>query len=503
MGEIMGVSLFRLIRFQTNSKLRNNIDVQFIHQDQTYSEEVITTLLIGSNGTGKSYILSKVSEIFRWLNGFKNGINNKKDKNFLKDNDNFTLIYSLGHKVFEIRNESGKVTLNGETLDVKKLKLPNKVLAISYMVNDKFIFQKSDMSQQNDIYEYLGLRDASNVTFVNSAIRKIVDILAELAVDKNFMERFESVLNFLGLNPKITVYFEPKKRVHTFFKEPFPYNEIEDLLNKIKRSSDYRADKIKKWEEEDINQIVNFINIETQFRNVRETKRGSFLCYEIDFKNIQGNNLLKQDFEVLSKLISLNYLRIPKLEISRNGMFDFEEASSGEKHFLFSMIQILSKIEHQSLILIDEPEISLHPNWQIKYINYLRDIVSKYSSCHFLLATHSHFMISDLKPESSSIVSLHQAVESDEIIVKLHDENTFGWSVEDILYNIFGVITTRNLYVAKEVDSFLEKYSLSLVPEEVLKQEIPKLEYINSNLKDTDPLKLVIQKILDRFDENE
>lgn len=41
----------------------------------------------------------------------------------------------------------------------------------------------------------------------------------------------------------------------------------------------------------------------------------------------------------------------------------FGDCSSGEKHMIFAFTGVLSSIESKSIVLIDEPEISLHPEW--------------------------------------------------------------------------------------------------------------------------------------------
>lgn len=104
-------------------------------------------------------------------------------------------------------------------------------------------------------------------------------------------------------------------------------------------------------------------------------------------------------------------------------------------------------------------------------------------------------MLSDLQAQSSSIVSLSRT-EDFKVQANLHDENTFGWSVEDILYNIFGVVTTRNLFVAKELDSVLENISKG---QELSQKDIEKIIYIKSNMKENDPLAGVIEMIISRF----
>lgn len=62
--------------------------------------------------------------------------------------------------------------------------------------------------------------------------------------------------------------------------------------------------------------------------------------------------------------------------------------SSGEQHELVLIYGLLFKVEENTLVLIDEPEISLHVGWQRKFLADLFDI-SKLTSLRFLIATHS------------------------------------------------------------------------------------------------------------------
>lgn len=59
------------------------------------------------------------------------------------------------------------------------------------------------------------------------------------------------------------------------------------------------------------------------------------------------------------------------------------------------------------MVLIDEPEISQHPNWQMQIIDMLDKCLSD-SKCHFIIATHSHFLVSDLPNYKSSVTYLYQ-----------------------------------------------------------------------------------------------
>lgn len=134
--------------------------------------------------------------------------------------------------------------------------------------------------------------------------------------------------------------------------------------------------------------------------------------------------------------------RSRNLQAGVNQPFDASQSSSGKFHFLTTMIAIQTSIEQNSLILIDEPETSLHPNWQMGYIHNLKKIFKTWHGSHFLIVSHSHFFVSDLPGESSEIIALNGNAP------KIHAEalkfDTFGWSPDEILYKIFEVRTVRN-----------------------------------------------------------
>ncbi len=79
------------------------------------------------------------------------------------------------------------------------------------------------------------------------------------------------------------------------------------------------------------------------------------------------NNVLP--LQILSDLEIISFHRFEINKLSTN--FSFDDASSGEYHIVLTYLNILSLIEENSLVLLDEPEISLHPNWQINIWKYL------------------------------------------------------------------------------------------------------------------------------------
>ena len=68
--------------------------------------------------------------------------------------------------------------------------------------------------------------------------------------------------------------------------------------------------------------------------------------------------------------------------------------SSGEQHELVLLYELLFNVKPDSLILIDEPELSLHVAWQQQFLEDLQEI-TRLSSIDVLIATHSPSIIHD------------------------------------------------------------------------------------------------------------
>jgi predicted ATP-binding protein involved in virulence len=90
------------------------------------------------------------------------------------------------------------------------------------------------------------------------------------------------------------------------------------------------------------------------------------------------------------------------LKISRDGfnvvsekdgrIIPLEKLSSGEQHQIILIYDMLFDIETGSLLLVDEPELSLHVGWQKRFIPDLIEIL-KLNQFDVVLATHSPQLI--------------------------------------------------------------------------------------------------------------
>ena len=92
--------------------------------------------------------------------------------------------------------------------------------------------------------------------------------------------------------------------------------------------------------------------------------------------------------------ISREYgLRVRDIQTDDNGdIIPLEKLSSGEQETLVLYYQLIFETEPGTLLLIDEPEISLHIEWQMTFIDELKEIV-RLNNLQAVVATHSESIL--------------------------------------------------------------------------------------------------------------
>ncbi|MGV0805928.1 AAA family ATPase [Mycolicibacterium setense] len=99
-------------------------------------------------------------------------------------------------------------------------------------------------------------------------------------------------------------------------------------------------------------------------------------------EDILNQRLLHKKVEVNAT----NGLKVVDLETDRE--IPLDSLSSGEQHEIILMFDLLFDVPEGALVLIDEPEISLHVGWQLKFVPDVRRI-AELRDLRFIVATHS------------------------------------------------------------------------------------------------------------------
>lgn len=96
----------------------------------------------------------------------------------------------------------------------------------------------------------------------------------------------------------------------------------------------------------------------------------------------------------------------------RNGnIISIDDLSSGEKQIVYRGSFILQNDNNlvNSIILIDEPELSLHPRWQGKIVEYFRRICTDdfgKQVCQMIISTHSPFILHSEERKNDKVIIL-------------------------------------------------------------------------------------------------
>ena len=225
-------------------------------------------------------------------------------------------------------------------------------------------------------------------------MRKTVNsIISCISYKNKFREELKCLLSKLGLQERMTINYGMRHK-EVFLKRNITPDLLSDIFNNREKYFPLRDTDI--WGKTfflKVKEQPDKIKIITDFLSRVAIKNYKGKRYVLEYDIIDNDEIIR-DAEAIDLLSKLDILTFPSIKVYKDyENYNFMDSSSGETNLLCQFIGILSAIQEDSLVIIDEPENSAHPNWQINYIGWLKEIFSQYNSCHFVLATHSHLFL--------------------------------------------------------------------------------------------------------------
>ncbi|HIA8382367.1 TPA: ATP-dependent nuclease [Klebsiella pneumoniae] len=173
-------------------------------------------------------------------------------------------------------------------------------------------------------------------------------------------------------------------------------------------------------------------------KDVIENNSSSCKPFKGKKERLYNNELLsKEKVEIISHILGRTYKSIRLVEhalftndkastvILESNSLNYSEAFAGSGEFAVTLLvnQIINA-PNASLILLDEPEVSLHPAAQIRLMEFLNQICLK-NKHQVVISTHSSSIVRDLPQESIKLFTLNSTTGKVSILENVSPEEAF------------------------------------------------------------------------------
>lgn len=433
------------------------------------------TVVIGKNGVGKSRSIAKIAEMFASASDQQIGLQ-KRLTHARKNLNEWAIEYSINETFYElsfngINSKIVALSPKNKKLAIPPL-LPNKIIALATTATDKFPVNRADQDDHKQFdeykYNYIGFKGRFGSSNSTNAMQRALEALIFSNRSSKRRSHVSQIFEYLGYRPEIRHIYRWRfslAKIGSTVKEILSYEDdggyflqkVKDKLTEIINSDPNQEENIN-------NALINFLE--------RQSK--GQISFRSDFG--KSGRIDQREFINLQTLKSIGILSFDTIELWRNvseRSVDFREISSGELSILTSFLGLSATIEDGSLILIDEPEVSLHPEWQSNYLPMLSEYFSSYSGCHFVIATHSPLILSSAPKGLSN--TLRIGYEDDE---KNKIETYGGESSDEVLLKAFRSPGQNNLYLKQ----------LTIEALRILSNEDSDFERLNDILDEISPV---------------
>lgn len=172
-----------------------------------------------------------------------------------------------------------------------------------------------------------------------------------------------------------------------------------------------------------------------------------------------------------------------KIRVKTAGEFlTFRELSEGEQQLLTVLGLLRFTRDEESLFLLDEPDTHTNPAWSYEYLTLLTRALDDTQSSHIIMTTHDPLIISGLRREQVHI--LYRGSKTGQVTVTLPEHDPKGMGVAGILTSeFFGLRSTLDPETLRQLD---QKRDLAYRQEPLNEEELAALRELEDELADVD-----------------
>ena len=447
-----------------------------------FPKNINITAIVGENGSGKSsisevlatfsfqeYSSSHKKDFLVFFNGkkflFKQGFTGAEVSFNIKKNTSFEYAKQNKSKTIDIIYFSNDVASIFNNPDFA-YKLQNYHHIDAYyeenknlMTNNKYNTNREKLNRLevfNKRLQNILLKDEKILThisdrFIFDSYKRelhLYEIGAYIVSNKNFMD-------LVGVD---------KLTGNTIFSDSIDLEERFIKLLILFRLSNYffdnESEEIVKIIKDEFNHIdFNIENCMNIFDEISKFDKKEGIYTRDNTKNIletfeylkneiwieKENKKITDDFKSSNELLNLLFQEVNRTNFfnSKDLTYNYFSLSSGEREYISIFVALIhhslrisennSGSDNEFILIFDEAEIGLHPNWQKRLIKDIVNFVNKYINKKFqiIFNSHSPFILSDLPKENVIFLKNGKQIEA------LDKKQTFGANIHTLLSDSF------------------------------------------------------------------
>lgn len=344
------------------------------------------TVICGTNGTGKSTIAKSLFSSFNSLSNISSKVekeyNNSlaslacnkvspfdKSKEFAEkvivNKSNNKKVYDLASEYIN-NNEDYDSFISGylEIMDIKSDKISEKL--INRVFSSEFNNQINNIYSNDNGIIKLHVKDNTYEFVINNNSVEIKN-LAELSSEAIYIDDFKCIENVQ--NEHYTYKYVNNEKMQLFKK----------ILLENRAGLDHESHLCSKLENLTENSVINEIINNNRFKKI----------FDKIFENCPGKIIINKDLKYAYHLDGTDK------------SLDMKNVAEGMKNFLLMKLLIEnSTLLENGVLILDEPEMHLHPEWQLLFAELIV-LVNKYLNTHILINTHSPYFLNAVEVYTS------------------------------------------------------------------------------------------------------
>ncbi len=403
--------------------------------------------------------------------------------------------------------------------DYKQKKTPseinnNNIKFIGYYNRQAFNFKEISIPQR------VTLGKKRKFDFLYREITDYSSIEEDLikTVENTLRNEYFSSIIFYRLEEKITNINSISYLV-TLLKEII--QKIEDLYNTNHLQLKYEMANIYNYDKHPTYDNNKETGIE---RSLYNYANNVIIFIENYFEYIKNKAKYELSNENIIKAIELyNYTFIPSFNINqsekdKNEWLDFKyepELSTGEEHMLsmygkfYEYFKRISHTKDNYIILLDEPDIFMHPEWQRRFVKsistFFNEVLEfKYNpKFHIIISSHSPFIAGDLPKEN--VILLDKSNKGKCKVIEVSNK-TFGANIFNLYKDAFFIESSFGEFSKNKISKVVKLFETTwdevnkkttYINEKEINERRLEIEYITSSIGES----LIKKKLENIYDE--